>query len=132
MVETVSIFDVTQVEESWGAADDETYRTILGIFVPEAEGLCEALTVALEDDDRASLERHAHTLRGAAMNISGGRLGACAGEVEQAALTADKTHLAGLMTALQAALRATTAVIKGGGPSPDGGPSAAGGSAAIG
>ncbi len=106
------LFDLAQIAESWGGADDDIYRTILGIFGPEAEGLCTQLAGLVAAGDAARLQRIAHTLRGAAANVGAARLAACAFALEHA----PPGGAAGLFTEVRDALGATLATIAAGGP----------------
>ncbi len=110
------LFDLAQIEESWGGADDETYRTILGIFGPEAESLYAQLAELFARGDMARLQRLAHTLRGAASNVGARHLAATALALERAPAASAAGHLAELRTALTA----TLALIAAGGPAAHG------------
>jgi two-component system sensor histidine kinase/response regulator len=110
------LFDLAQIEESWGGAHDQTYRTILGIFVPEAEALCAELAGLLEAGDMDRLQRLAHTLRGAASNVGASQLADRALALEHA----DAAFAASRFSELHDALRATLALIAAGGPAADG------------
>jgi HPt (histidine-containing phosphotransfer) domain-containing protein len=110
------LFDLAQIAESWGGADDETYRTILAIFVPEAEALCSQLAGLINEGNPQRLQRLAHTLRGAASNIGATQLADCALALEHAPGPAAATRFA----ELHAALRATIAMIAAGGPAAHG------------
>jgi HPt (histidine-containing phosphotransfer) domain-containing protein len=118
--DAVLLFDLAQIDEAWGGAADETYRMVLGIFAPEAEGLRAGLADALANQDTASIVRLAHTLRGAAANVAASRLAACAGALERAAAQGDLAALPALLLALDAAVGATCAEIAGGGPAESG------------
>jgi two-component system sensor histidine kinase/response regulator len=110
------LFDLAQIDESWGGADDETYRIILGIFAPEAEGLSAQLAALVAEGDTASRQRLAHTLRGAASNVGAAQLAGCALALEHAPPAAAASRFAELRTALQA----TLAIIAAGGPAAHG------------
>jgi HPt (histidine-containing phosphotransfer) domain-containing protein len=118
--DTVLLFDLAQIDEAWGGTADETYRMVLGIFAPEAEGLRAGLADALARHDLTSLERLAHTLRGAAANVAASRLAASAGALERAAARGDLAALPGLFGAIEVAVAATCASIAGGGPAEGG------------
>jgi HPt (histidine-containing phosphotransfer) domain-containing protein len=112
LTDALPLFDLAQIDENWGGADDDTFRIVLGIFAPEAELLGSALAAEAGNPDPHTRQRLAHTLRGAASNVSAAHLAAAALALEhappEAALTA--------FTTLETALRATLAVIAAGGP----------------
>ncbi len=118
MLEDTPVFDAARIRDDWGGADDETYRIILGIFVPEATRLCGEIGAGLALGDAPAYTRLAHTLRGAASNVCALRLAAGAGALEQAAMAGETARLAGLFAALEEALRTTLAVISSGGEAP--------------
>jgi HPt (histidine-containing phosphotransfer) domain-containing protein len=110
------IFDLAQIEENWGGADDDTYRAIIDIFVPEAKNLGAILSQALAGPDRAALLRAAHTLSGASSNVGASNLSSKARDLEFAALDAGQGTLASLNAEVQSALQTVLAVIAAGGP----------------
>jgi HPt (histidine-containing phosphotransfer) domain-containing protein len=60
------------------------YATLLRKFVASQEDAIERVRQALQEQDRASAERHAHTLKGVASNLGAGPVQRAAEELESA------------------------------------------------
>src|SRR5579871_6292902 len=79
------VFDFTHIEEQWGDPMDEFYRSVLPLFVEDAEAFRSTAAAALAAGAWNDLSRAAHTLKGAAANIGAARLARAAGELELSA-----------------------------------------------
>ncbi len=120
MASVCSSFDTLRIEEQWGDIHDETYRTILRIFLVEGEDLCRQVRFVVTSGEAEEGLRHLHTLRGAAANVGASRLAASAGSLEAAikmaaSPMAEHAVLMGL-TDLEMAWLNTRSEIEAGGP----------------
>jgi CheY-like chemotaxis protein/HPt (histidine-containing phosphotransfer) domain-containing protein len=87
-VDALPDFDLTMAMRM--VADDrELLRTIAGMFLEQGPMRVQAVRVAHGNDDPATIERSAHSLKGAAAALALPRLHAVAGEVELAGATED-------------------------------------------
>lgn len=69
--------------------DRELLAEMIHLFQRDAPNLIAAMRVALERGDMTVLERSAHSLKGAASNLSGGAAAAAAAQLEKAAKSKD-------------------------------------------
>lgn len=63
--------------------DEELAKTLLQVFASDVPNTIEQLKQALEEGDVKSATRHAHTIKGAAANVSAERLRASASKIEE-------------------------------------------------
>jgi CheY-like chemotaxis protein len=108
------IFDRTAFLERL-LGDEQVAHMILTRFLEDVPRQIEIVKDYLEAGDAAAVERQAHTLKGAAVNVGGEALGAVAFEIEQAGRAGDlavvKSRLADLeiqFDRLQKAIHKTT------------------------
>jgi HPt (histidine-containing phosphotransfer) domain-containing protein len=77
------IFDRRELLDRLGG-DKEIFREIVAIFLEDAPLQVQKLKQALQEGDPAWVERRAHSLKGAAMNMAGKALQTVASEMEVA------------------------------------------------
>ena len=65
--------------------DEELLREIVEVFLSEGPGRIEEIRTALQEGDAPKIERSAHSMKGAAANISACRLRGVAHDIESAA-----------------------------------------------
>jgi HPt (histidine-containing phosphotransfer) domain-containing protein len=65
--------------------DEELFKGIMGMFLDDVPNQIERMQKQLEAEDLSGLEREAHSLKGAVMNIGGNALQKVAFEIEVAA-----------------------------------------------
>ena len=87
--ETEVLLDRDQIEEIWGN-DKSTYRQIVKIFLDEAQATFQAIRTAWAQQDLKSIEVHAHSLKGAALNVGATRLSNRAESLEHAIMSGQK------------------------------------------
>jgi len=68
-------------------------RSLLELFVDELSADLNASTIAIEANDRASLQQIAHRLKGTSANLTAPMLSAVASELEQSCKEADDAQL---------------------------------------
>ena len=68
-------------------------RSLLELFVDELSADSNASTIAIEANDRASLQQIAHRLKGTSANLTAPMLSAAASELEQSCKEADDAQL---------------------------------------
>ena len=68
-------------------------RSLLELFVDELSADLNASTIAIEANDRASLQQIAHRLKGTSANLTAPMLSAAASELEQSCKEADDAQL---------------------------------------
>lgn len=73
--------------------DQALAQELIEAFVLEMPRLIDALGEAIRLEDTALIKRHAHKIRGAAVNICGGNFGKIAAEIEQAGDSSDPVDL---------------------------------------
>jgi PAS domain S-box-containing protein len=98
-VEPWKIFDLAALDRRLGG-DLELLHEVIGIFVEDVPGQIERLFRFCSEGDAQALLRQAHTLKGAAANVSAIELSATAYAVEQAARAEDFSTAAGLIPTL--------------------------------
>jgi HPt (histidine-containing phosphotransfer) domain-containing protein len=76
------------------APDDDFVQGLLERFVEQAISDLENMSSALEINDRAALEEHAHRLKGSARTVGAEQLAQAARSLETAAAEADPDALA--------------------------------------
>jgi HPt (histidine-containing phosphotransfer) domain-containing protein len=88
------IFDKKNLWERLGE-DEEIFREIIKTFLEDTPLQIQKLRDALEQGDSLRLERQAHLIKGAAMNMGGKRLQAVSFEIEVAGKNGDlsQAHL---------------------------------------
>jgi HPt (histidine-containing phosphotransfer) domain-containing protein len=82
--EEKEVFDKKGALERLGG-DEELLKEILGMFLDDAPNQIERMQKQLEAEDLFGLERQAHSLKGAVMNIGGNALEKVAFAIELAA-----------------------------------------------
>jgi PAS domain S-box-containing protein len=92
--------------------DEEIVRIVLDGFLEDLPRLLSALENALQGGDRSASERHAHSIKGAAANVSGEQLRRMALVVEKHAAQGDMEAAARSMAELQRAAEALCAAIR--------------------
>jgi len=65
------------------AGDEALVREVLQMFLEDGPVQLQRLGKAIAQEDAASVERHAHTLKGASANVGAGRVRACAARLEE-------------------------------------------------
>lgn len=80
----VVVFDLALAMRVVGD-DREILREIIDVYIEDQEGMLKTLAAAFEAGDAASVELHAHSLKGAAANVGGQRVRAVSHEIERAA-----------------------------------------------
>ena len=98
----VVVFDRTALLERL-MGDEELVRTVQNMFLETIPGQIELLRGCLEAGDTPGAERQAHSIRGAAANVSGEALRAVAFEMETAAKAGDLAAATARLADLQAA-----------------------------
>lgn len=97
--------------------DQELLAEIINLFVDDAPRLLEAMRGALQQGDMAVLERLAHSMKGAAGNLSANLTATAALQLEKNAKDSDaasaKGSLASLETAIERLLPALTDLCQG-------------------
>lgn len=73
--------------------DPKLLAELMGVYVGEAQNLLERIDTACEHDDRDSLRRFSHTLKGASLSVGAIETSGAAGELEQLDPNADKDKL---------------------------------------
>ena len=68
-------------------------RSLLALFVDELSADLNASTIAIEANDRASLQQIAHRLKGTSANLTAPMLSAVASELEQSCKETDDAQL---------------------------------------
>jgi CheY-like chemotaxis protein/HPt (histidine-containing phosphotransfer) domain-containing protein len=96
------VFDRTALLERL-MGDEELMRTVQKMFLETMPGQIELLRGCLEAGDTPGAERQAHSIRGAAANVSGETLRAVAFEMEKAAKAGDLAAATARMADLQVA-----------------------------
>jgi HPt (histidine-containing phosphotransfer) domain-containing protein len=79
-------------------------RSLLELFVDELSADLNASTIAIEANDRASLQQIAHRLKGTSANLTAPMLSAVASELEQSCKEADDAQLLEQATLLREAI----------------------------
>ncbi len=87
----------------WGATDSQSFLGVAGVFVTELEERLALMPALLAGDDRAGLELHAHSIKGAASNVGATALHAAALALEAQSRTAGPDELATLAAGLHTA-----------------------------
>jgi HPt (histidine-containing phosphotransfer) domain-containing protein len=80
--------------------DEEIFKEIIETFLEDAPNQIEKLKQALQEADANRVERQAHLLKGAALNIGGNGLQAAARELEVAGNKGDLTKAQSLVATL--------------------------------
>jgi HPt (histidine-containing phosphotransfer) domain-containing protein len=80
--------------------DEEIFKEIIETFLEDAPNQIEKLKKALQEADANRVERQAHLLKGAALNIGGNGLQAAARELEVAGNKGDLTKAQSLVATL--------------------------------
>ena len=73
--------------------DHDGVRSLLELFVGELSADLSASAIAIEANDRASLQQIAHRLKGTSANLYAPMLSSVAGELEQSCKEADDAQL---------------------------------------
>jgi two-component system sensor histidine kinase/response regulator len=81
--------------------DEELLKEILRTFLEDTPVRMEEIRLALREKDAAGLELQAHSLKGAAMNISGEGLQSLSGEIEVAGKRSDLAKAGSLVGKLE-------------------------------
>ena len=84
--------DFAALTELMGGNHDGV-RSLLELFVDELSADLNASTIAIEANDRASLQQIAHRLKGTSANLTAPMLSAAASELEQSCKEADDPQL---------------------------------------
>ena len=84
--------DFAALTELMGGNHDGV-RSLLELFVDELSADLNASTIAIEANDRASLQQIAHRLKGTSANLTAPMLSAAASELEQSCKEADDAQL---------------------------------------
>lgn len=79
----VVVFDLAQALRVVGD-DREILREIIDVYIEDQDEMLKTLSAAFKAGDLASVELHAHSLKGAAANVGGQRVRAVAYEIEKA------------------------------------------------
>jgi CheY-like chemotaxis protein/HPt (histidine-containing phosphotransfer) domain-containing protein len=95
-VEEPEIFDRKVLLERLDG-DEEIFKEIIVTFLDDAPNQIEKLKKALEEKDSKRVERQAHLLKGAALNIGGNGFQAAARELEEAGREGDLTKALSLV-----------------------------------
>jgi PAS domain S-box-containing protein len=93
------IFDIADLMDRLGG-DEELARMVVGSFFQEVQEIISLLTHSVERHDPAGIGLHAHTVKGAAANVSGLSLREIAWEMEQAGKSGDAEKASFLMPEL--------------------------------
>jgi CheY-like chemotaxis protein len=80
--------------------DEEIFKEIIATFLDDAPNQIERLKKALQERNATGVERQAHLLKGAALNIGGNGLQTAARELETAAREGDLTQAQSLVAML--------------------------------
>ena len=73
-------------------------------FLSRIDGSLAQISIAVEDGDAERTALDAHQLRGSALNLGLGRVGAAAAEIEERARTGDLAGMRGLVAVLRGAV----------------------------
>jgi len=109
-------FDADCLSALWGQPPDEIFSAVIGRVRTEGPRLCAAAAESLAAGRRGELERHAHTLKGAAGNVCAARLAALAAALAEAAALAPPAALHAHLAAMVEEWWRVAAVIDAGGP----------------
>jgi HPt (histidine-containing phosphotransfer) domain-containing protein len=109
-------FEPACMADHWGVPPDEIFVEVIGLVRQEVPRLCEAAAAALAAGRRADLQRHAHTLKGAAGNVCAARLSGLAADLSDAAAAEAPRALAVRLAQLVLEWQRVAAVIDAGGP----------------
>jgi len=86
--------------------DDPRFAArMIGLFRTETVEQVEAIRAGVARSDRAAIRTTAHTLRGAAVNMSGEALASAADRLENAVSTASPAEIAELLRAVEEQIR---------------------------
>ncbi|SPD74025.1 hypothetical protein PITCH_A2030169 [uncultured Desulfobacterium sp.] len=77
--------------------DEELAREVIGVFLADVPNKINALTQVLNRRDAPKVRDHAHSIKGAALNVSAVALSAVALEMEKAGESSDIDHAVSLM-----------------------------------
>ncbi len=113
---TAPPFEPACLRDLWGLPPDEIFAAVIARVRTEVPRLCAAAADSLAAGRRAELERHAHTLKGAAGNVCALRLAALAAALTEAAATAPPALLTQSLASVVEEWRLVEAVIDAGGP----------------
>lgn len=99
-MEDKSVFDMEALLNST-CDDDELAGQVVGVFLSDIPEQLDYLQKALDEDDAATAERVAHSIKGAAATVGGERLRAVAFECEKLGKAGDLDALRGMMAHLR-------------------------------
>ena len=93
--------DTNAVAALWGTTGNPGFHRVAKVFIRELETFVAHIPGLLAPEDRDALERHAHSIKGAASNVGAGALAAIALQLENEAKSGQDDRLRGLIAAIE-------------------------------